>query len=190
MVYVVAGLIGLAFGAGDQYLGSLMSVGPWTETASLLSAPWLVLPFVFGCTQTNARRAAVVGLVATLTGLLGYFLMIMGPFEGGQTAFTGKEIAGLLSSNLRIILSGLVTGPLYGYLGYRWRTRRAWLSAVLVAGALCLEPAAEALAGRTVPGTSAVWAIEVVVGLAIGAYFALVGVAYRRSLAAPGEARP
>jgi len=45
-----------------------------------------------------------------------------------------------------------VTGPLYGFLGQRWRTRRAWISAALVAGALCLEPFVLTAAGRTFPG--------------------------------------
>ena len=86
----------------------------------------------------------------------------------------------LLRSNVRNIVGGLVTGPLYGFLGQRWRTRRAWLSAVLVAGALCLEPFAEAVAGNHPPGVSAVWSVEVAVGLAVAAYFVGSGRAYRR----------
>jgi hypothetical protein len=173
--------VGLAFGSGDQYLGSLVTPGGWTESLSLLSAPWLVLPFAFGCGQVKARQAATAGLVVTMTALLGYFLMIMGPFEGGQWNLSLHEARGLFLSNTLNIFGGFVTGPLYGFLGQRWRTQRAWISAVLVAGALCLEPFALTLAGRTLAGrSSTVWTLETAAGIATAGYFALAGLAYRR----------
>jgi hypothetical protein len=49
MTFVVAFLVGLAYGAADQYLGSLhpmLTLGSWTPTAALVSAPWLLLPFL------------------------------------------------------------------------------------------------------------------------------------------------
>ena len=180
-VLLIAVLVGVGFGAGDQYLGSMTTLGSWTTTLSLLSAPWLVLPFAFGCSQLRASRAAIAGLVAGMSALAGYFLMIMGPFEGGQWNFTFREAHGLLLSNTLNIVGGLVTGPLYGFLGQRWRTRRAWISAALVAGALCLEPFALAVAGETFPGEStAVWRVEVVVGIAMAGYFVIAGLACRR----------
>src|SRR5208282_939448 len=146
--------VGIAFGAGDQYLGSLATPGLWTVSLSQLSAPWLLLPFAFGCSQLRSSRAALIGLVATVAGLFGYFLMSLGPFDGGHASLNLRAARGLLSSNSWIIAGGLVTGPLYGLLGQRWRTRRAWLSAVLVAGAFCLEPWAETAANRAFPGSS------------------------------------
>ena len=142
MVFPVAIVVGLIFGGADQYVGSIDARGLWTVSLSLLSAPWLVLPFLFGCSQLRSSRAGKLGLVATMAALLGYFAMIMGPLEGGQWSLNLREVHGLLASNMENILGGLVTGPLYGVLGQRWRTRRAWLSAALVAGALCLEPVA------------------------------------------------
>jgi len=181
LVLLIAVLVGVGFGAGDQYLGSLTTLGSWTETLSLLSAPWLVLPFVFGCSQLRANRAATAGLVASMSALAGYFLMIMGPFEGGQWNFTFREAHGLLLSNTLNIVGALLTGPLYGFLGQRWRTRRAWISAALVAGALCLEPFALTAAGRTFGGEStAVWRVEVLAGIAMAGYFVIAGSAYRR----------
>jgi hypothetical protein len=123
----------------------------------------------------------MVGLVVTLAALLGYFLMIMGPFEGGRSSLNLHEIRGLLFSNGRNIVGGLVTGPLYGFLGQRWRTRRAWLSAALVAGALCLEPLAQTVAGNRYPGASVVWPVEILAGVVVTAYFLVAGIAYRRS---------
>ena len=180
LLFVAAVACGLAFGAGDQYLGSLSTHALWTVSVSLLSAPWLVLPFAFGCSQLRSSRAAALGLVATMSGLAGYFLMIMGPFEGGRSNFSGPEIRGLLLGNTLNIVGGLVTGPLYGVLGQRWRTRRAWTSAALVAGALCLEPLAEVAAGRHYPEASTVYLFEVAAGIAIAAYFLVAGIAYRR----------
>jgi hypothetical protein len=180
VVFVVAVVFGLAFGAGDQYLGSINATGLWTVSLSLLSAPWLVLPFLFGCSQLRSRRAAALGLVVTMSALAGYFLMIMGPFEGGQWTMNLREIHGLVGSNMRNIAGGVVTAPLYGLLGQRWRTRRSWISAVLVAGALCGEPLAQTIAGNRYPGTSIVWPAEIVVGVAAGVYFLLRGITYRR----------
>ena len=121
MIFPIAILVGLLFGGGDQYLGSVIVSGGWTESVSLMSAPWLVLPFAFGCTQARARRAAQVGLVVTLSALAGYFLMIMGPLEGGRWTMTASEARGLLLSNRENILGGFITAPLYGLLGRAWR---------------------------------------------------------------------
>ncbi len=152
MIFPIAILVGLLFGGGDQYLGSVIVSGGWTESVSLMSAPWLVLPFAFGCTQARARRAAQVGLVVTLSALAGYFLMIMGPLEGGRWTMTASEARGLLSSNRENILGGFITAPLYGLLGRAWRDHRAWFSAVAVAGALCLEPLVLAVSHRDYAG--------------------------------------
>jgi hypothetical protein len=181
VVLLVAVVVGLGFGAGDQYLGSLVTLGSWTKTLSLLSAPWLVLPFAFGCSQLRARRAAMVGLVVTMSALVGYFLMIMGPVEGGEWNLNLHEARGLFVSNTLNIFGGLVTGPLYGFLGQHWQTRRAWTSAALVAGALCLEPLALTVAGRAFPGESTiVWTFEIIAGIGMAAYFLVAGIAYRR----------
>jgi hypothetical protein len=180
-MFLVAVAVGIGFGAGDQYLGSLATAGLWTVSLSQLSAPWLLLPFVFGCSQLRLNRAALIGLVATVAGLFGYFLMTLGPFDAGHASLNLHAARGVLTSNAWVIAGGLVTGPFYGLLGQRWRTRRAWVSAILVAGAFCLEPLAETAANRTFPGASTVWPLEVVVGLLLAAYFLVTGMAYRRS---------
>ena len=45
----------LAFGGGDQYLGSLLA-HPWAADVSVLSAPWLALAFLAGWTQREPKR--------------------------------------------------------------------------------------------------------------------------------------
>jgi hypothetical protein len=73
VVFLLAAVAGAVFGAGDQYLGSLSAL-PWAAPSSLLSAPWLLLPFMFGWTQLRPRRAVLAGLVVTLSALAGFFV--------------------------------------------------------------------------------------------------------------------
>lgn len=173
MAYVIAALVGLVFGGADQQLGTH---GVWGATAAQVSAPWLVLPFVIGLTQTRARRAAVLGLVATAAALIGYFGTTYSPLEihpwtfhrfiTGFVAVTTKGIY-----NPLYIAGGMVTGPVFGFLGQRWRVERSWVSAALVAGALCLEPLARVATGHLYPPAH-VWTIEVVLGAVVAVSFA------------------
>ena len=177
MVSLLAVLVGAVFGATDQYLGSVSHI-PWLGEISLLSAPWLVLPFVFGCTQRRPRRAVLIGCVATAAALVGYFIMTLSPVEGVHLNGSIGPVLALLHSEAKVILGGVVTAPLYGYLGYRWRMTRAWLSAALVAGAICLEPLAAGAVGR-LPQFSVVWISELGIGLVTATYFAWTGWHYR-----------
>ncbi len=173
----LAALLGLIFGAGDQYLGS-RSAHPWLSDISLLSAPWLALPFVVGCAQKSARRAIVVGCVAVATALVGYFVMTLSPVEGVHLHGAGPIIA-LLRSELAVELGAVITAPLYGYLGFRWSDTRAWLSAFLLGGALCLEPLATEFVDR-LPAFSLVWMAEIILGVMVSLYFLRSGLLYRR----------
>jgi hypothetical protein len=184
MVFFLAALLGLAFGAADQQLGTLTAeLGPWTSTAAQMSAPWLVLPFLIGLTQPDARRAAVLGLIVTESALLGYFAMTYSPLEIHPWTFD-RFIDGMIAITTRgwynplYILSGLVTGPLFGWLGQRWRLRRSWISAAMVAGALCLEPLARSASGQLMP-PAPVWVAEVAFGVVVAAFFAFALMAQR-----------
>jgi hypothetical protein len=189
MAYLVAVILGLAFGAGDQYLGTLLWIGPWTATAAQVSAPWLILPFVAGLTQERSRRAAVLGLTVTVSALFGYFAMSYSPMEvhpWSLERFTRGMVAVTTTGyNPAYILVGLVTGPLFGLLGQRWRVRRSWVSAALVVGALCLEPAARWASGHLLP-PAPVWTVEVVSGAVVGVVFA-VSMANRRRARVPAR---
>jgi hypothetical protein len=142
VVIALALLLSAAFGAGDQYLGSLTGSGHawagWATDVSLLSAPWLVLPFVAGATQREPRRAALLGLVCTYVALLGYGLMTLSPVENAH--LTVATVRGFFVSERNVFVGGIVTGPLFGWFGWRWRTRRAIAGALVTAAALCLEP--------------------------------------------------
>jgi hypothetical protein len=185
VAFLVAVVAGIAFGAGVQYLGTLTAgavLGTWAWTVSGLSAPWLVLPFLAGMTQSNVRRAMALGLVVSLAALLGYFAMTYSPVEGTPLR---EFLPGMLTMmrsgyNPLWIAGGVVAGPLYGLLGQRWRVTRWWVSAALVACALCLEPLARSASGTLSPHPM-VWATEVAVGIVVGAAFVVGMVAARRA---------
>lgn len=169
MALALAALLGFAFGAGDQYLGSIISLGPWAATASNVSAPWLVLPFAAGWAQPRPRRAMAAGLVAVLAALLGYFMMTVSPFESVPASRFGSALYAVARSNELWIVGGILTAPLYGFLGHRWRRGRAVSSAVLLAGCVCLEPVVRWTLGR-LPPQYGVWGVEVAIGVAIAVY--------------------
>jgi hypothetical protein len=167
MAFVAAIVVGLLFGGADQYLGSLITLGAWTSSVSQMSAPWLILPFAFGCTQTRPSRAALVAVTVTAAALAGYYAMTLSPVEGVAIRTIPTFAPGLLGSNLPIIAGGAVTAPLCGLVGYWARMGRWWPGAVLVAGALCLEPLARTHADRRYPPII-VWHVEIAAGVAVG----------------------
>jgi hypothetical protein len=179
---ILALVLAAAFGAADQYLGSLPGAHvwaarvPWVTHVSLLSAPWLLVAFLAGSTQKEPKRAAQLGLACTLSALTGYALMTLSPVE--NAALTPRSAAGFAWSSDRVIVGGLVTGPPFGWLGCRWRHEGARLGAVIVAGAFCLEPLARVAAGQAVSFRS-VWLTEVLVGFGMLLYLA-VGTRSRR----------
>jgi len=171
VVVAIALLVSAAFGAGDQYLGSLTGSGHawaagWSSDISLLSAPWLVLPFVAGATQREPRRAALLGLACTYAALLGYGLMTLSPVENAH--ITLATVRGFFISERGVLLGGIVTGPLFGWFGRQWRTRRAITGALVTAAALCLEPLARRATVDPIQQRD-VWVAEVAVGLALAA---------------------
>jgi len=169
MAFLVAAVGGLAFGGVDQYLGTvrfLALFGSWPSVVSGMSAPWLLLPFLVGCTQREPRRAMLLGLVATLAALLGYFALTLSPLEGVAVSRFPTAFVALVREDRLWVVGGLIFGPLYGLLGQRWRVGRSRIGIGLVAGAFCLEPFVRQALGRL--GTAGpVWVAEVAAGAAL-----------------------
>jgi hypothetical protein len=168
---LVALVLSAAFGAGDQYLGSLTGSGHlwalhWSTDLSLLSAPWVVLPFLAGMTQRDPRRGALIGLACTYAALLGYAIMTLSPIENAHP--TLAMIRGFVISERLVLGGGIFTGPLFGWFGQQWRTRRWMLGALITAGALSLEPLARKATINQIDDRN-VWIGEVAVGLALAA---------------------
>jgi hypothetical protein len=177
---ILAAIVGLIFGAADQYLGSLkpmVALGPWTVSVSQMSALWLLLPFLFGSKESSARRAMRAGLIATVFGLVGYLAIMLSPAEGLSASRMPSAAIAWIVSNALVIAGGLVAGPLFGWLGYRWRAYRSWASVAMVAGAFLFEPLARRLSGHLL-GPLWIWGLEMVVGAGLIAAF--FGLAHRR----------
>src|SRR5436853_5938450 len=104
MIPALALVLAALFGVGDQYLGSF-SMHPWMADVSLLSAPWLVLAFLAGCTQRDARRAALLGLGCTYAALLGYGVMTLSPVENAHVTTTA--VSGFIRSEQQVLLGGV-----------------------------------------------------------------------------------
>jgi hypothetical protein len=184
--YVVAVVVGLAFGAGDQYLGTVHATvpfGPWTVSVSQMAALWVLLPFLFGCTQDEARRGVVLGIVATGAGLFGYWMMTVSPMEGVALGDAPRAAAAWFASNTTVLVGGLITAPLFGYLGHRWRSDGWWVGPALLSAAFLLEPILRRVGDRVI-GPSWVWAVEFAVGLCLAAGFAAAGAVRRRHVVA------
>ena len=176
VIFFVTSVAGLAFGAGDQYLGSLkpmVALGPWTVSICQMSALWLLVPFAFGCTQDHPRRAMLLGLTATGAALAGYFVMTVSPMESVPISQFPTAAVAMVGSNVLWILGGALTGPLFGLLGQRWRAQRWWASAAVSGGALLLEPLARHLRGQVI-GPWWIWAVESTVGAGLLAAFVFV----------------
>jgi hypothetical protein len=171
-----------AFGALDQYVGSLTRFWALAWEVPALSAPWLLLPFVVGTSQRGAWRAAVVGGLGTLVALVGYGLMTVSPIEHAR--FSVGSFGAFARSNLLWFVGGAMSGPLFGWLGHQWRVARARLAACIAAGAVLLEPLVQAsgfggLSFGVIP-FGLVTATEFAIGLAIALWFA-----WQRSRGAP-----
>ncbi len=132
----------------------------------------------------------LLGLIVTQSALVGYFASRLNPLEGVPLSGFPAGLHGLLvngglhGANATWVVAGLVTGPLYGLLGQRWRVHRSWISATLVTGALCLEPFARHTVGQ-LPPPSLVWDAEVVMGGAVPACFVIATLAHRRASQPP-----
>ena len=175
------------FGAGDQYFGSFPQ-HPIMTQVSLLSAPWLAMAFLAGWTQLMPGSAMLLGVACTCAALIGYGAMTLSPLENAH--YSAQTIAGFVTSESAVIAGGALTGPLFGWLGYRWRTQRAWGGALGTASTFCLEPLARAVVlmhepfarvgGRAITAT-AVLAGEGAVGLILATSIAILFVQGARS---------
>ena len=107
----------------------------------------------------------------------GYFAMTYSPMEVHPWS-VGRFVTGFVSVstsgyNPAYIVGGIALAPLFGWLGQRWRTQRAWISAALVAGLLCLEPVARLASGQIPYQAHAVWAVEIAIGALAAATFVI-----------------
>jgi hypothetical protein len=144
-----------------------------------LSAPWLLLlPFIAGAAAGERRvaRAALVGVLVSLVALAGFYLA--NTFVLGLGRHSWLEDVRLTFAGGRYFQLALLSGPVFGALGGLWQRSGSRLLGVLVGGLLALEPfvwLAYERAGHAIyTSDTAVWAVEVAVGVCAAAVAATV----------------
>ncbi len=169
-------LVAAIYGAADQYLGSRIQLGEWTVAVSQMSAPWLAIAFVTGAWPVRRGHAVVIGTAVTFAAVAGYMVMMLSPVEG--VTLSAINWPAELRSQLHVILPACLTGPLFGWLGWRWRREQSVAPALLIAALFAFEPVVRAVAGMQIESRSVVWLIEAGSGVLAG-----VAVALRRAAA-------
>jgi hypothetical protein len=98
-----------------------------------LSAPWIVLPLLAGRSAKSASRGALIGFLACLTALVGFYGTLAATALAGHLGGGGllHEFVREASANRIYFVFGAVTGPVAGGLGAVMgrRPRAAWLAA-------------------------------------------------------------
>ncbi|HKC76786.1 MAG TPA: DUF6518 family protein, partial [Gaiellaceae bacterium] len=95
---------------------------------------------------------------------VGYAVMTLSPVENAH--ITLATLRGFMISERLVIVGGIFTGPLFGWFGQQWRTRRWLVGALITAASLCLEPLARKATINPITYRD-VWIGEVAVGLAL-----------------------
>lgn len=178
-----------AWGKGPDTDGRSL-ISQIRSTLADLSTPWLLVAFIPGALSRRWWSGALLGLLATMSALLGFYLVTSLLVDLGGHGVAG-DLWRELYANRIYLVSGVLSGPLFGALGAWWRTTRS-LGASVVAGTLLMgEPIVLAVLGILIPATAvgrdgvsiAVSAAELGLGLL------LVLVALRRPSAATGRTR-
>jgi Family of unknown function (DUF6518) len=139
-----------------------------------VSAVWLLLPFLAGANAGTHRvlAAALCGLAATLAALTGFYFAESFVLDLGPHPWL-TDLSLTMGTVAYYAERGLVTGPLFGALGYWWQQRRSLTAAGVLAATFVLEPVAWWLYGLhiggsaayPVPGYPALWLSEIAIGL-------------------------
>jgi hypothetical protein len=154
---MAAVLIGaLAFGlfaawVKGQATDGLSTVSQLRSAVGNLSAPWLLVAFVAGTQFPRPLTASLFGLLATMLGLAGFYLLTTLVVDLGGHGYLDNLVREL-SANRAYLEGGVLTGPVFGALGWWWRQTRS-LRASVLAGALMMgEPLVLLVVGAVFSG--------------------------------------
>jgi hypothetical protein len=191
-VALLAGAVGgLAFGRG-------MSIIPSPSTAGVfwignLCAPWLVIAFVAGRYQRTWLRSAAAGMIATTGCVVGFYVHFL--FLGGPAAlglprstpfmpYASAALTGWLHFTAFWLITGVVSGALYGLLSQWWRRSAPLAGALAIGLPFVTEPELWTVREGNLRTPWALWAAEIGVGVVVT--FLLI----RQSRKAPRPHRP
>jgi hypothetical protein len=117
-----------------------------------LSAPWLLVAFVAGTRTNRWELGALLGVLATMFALFGFYLLFSVLLDLGGSGIA-DNFGRALWANRVFLASGAISGPLFGALVAWWRKRRSMSAGVLVGALLIGEPVVLALLGILSPVT-------------------------------------
>lgn len=152
LVFVAAFAFGLFVAwAKGQDTDGITAISQLRGALGNLSTPWLLVGFIAGAQSPRLRPAALLGLLATMVALGGFYLLTTLVVDLGGHGFL-DDLRRELSANRGYFQGGVVTGPLFGALGAWWRQSRS-LRASLLAGALMMaEPLVLVMLGTVFSG--------------------------------------
>ena len=111
----------------------------WRQTFGNLSAPWTLAPFLAGTCCGRAWPAALAGLAATFAAFLGFHAAEAAVLDlGPHPWYTDLELN--LGSGHVYWKLGLLSGPVFGVLGWSWAARRLPLAPLALGLAFATEP--------------------------------------------------
>jgi hypothetical protein len=116
-----------------------------------LSMPWLLVAFAAGTQAHRLGSGAMLGLAATATALVGFYVataLVVDPSAQGFASDLRLE----LSANRGYFEGGLLSGPLFGALGAWWQQRRSYRASVFAGALLMAEPLVLLALGVVFPG--------------------------------------
>ena len=146
-----------------------------------LCAPWLVIAFLAGLTQTSWPWSLAAGVATDVACVFGFYFRTLDHLHAGWSDDPNAappsalvQIQHFLSVNEQWFAAALVAGALYGALGQLWRRTRSLAAGLAVAAGFFAEPALWPLYNGFYKGPWFLWAAEIVVGFAVFAGFTIV----------------
>ncbi len=125
------------FGAVEQWAGAGHSA--FVTALGGMAAPWLVLPFLVGASRASRGSARVLGFAVALVAVIGFLTANAGLVQALTSG--PSAVLWVMLGQLPWLFGAVVSGPVYGLLGYSWRVTRSWPVALAVTAPVMLEPA-------------------------------------------------
>jgi hypothetical protein len=130
-----------------------------------LSAPWLLVAFVAGSRYCRLGAAAAAGVLATMAALIGFY--------GDQIPLTDFSPASIVAPHGVVFAGAVITGLLFGALGFAWAARGSQLALGVLALMFVAEPVAQLGSGEVIGSRDPIatywwlWLAEIALGIAL-----------------------
>jgi Family of unknown function (DUF6518) len=154
LIPVLFALAGGAYGFATSYLP--MPTVATTFWVGNLCAPWLVLAFVAGRSQTSWLWAVLGGMLTDAACVFGFYLRDPDPVS-------------MVTVNGQWFVAALLAGSIYGALGCWWRRSQSLAAGLGVAAGFIAEPVLWPIYHGFYQGPWTLWTAEILVGLGVAA---------------------